>query len=122
MGDGSVEVFCDFAFAAAHRLTGVSADHPCARLHGHTFTVRVTLRGPMDERTGFVVDFADVHHAWARLAERLDHRYLNDVPGLENPTSEHLSRWIWRELVGALPLLSAVEVREASSAGVVYRG
>ncbi len=116
------EAFCEFTVAASRRLTGVPSDHPCARMHGHTFLVRVVARGPIDPTTGFVVDFADIQRGWAPLHEALDHRYLNNVPGLENPTSEVLSRWIWERLAPALPSLWAVEVRETGNSGVVFRG
>ncbi len=116
------EAFCEFAIAAARRLAGVPPGHPCARLHGHTFLVRVTVRGPIDAQTGFVADFADIQRAWAPVADALDHRNLNNVPGLENPTSEHVAQWIWQALASNLPALYAVEVRETGNSGVVYRG
>ena len=117
-----MDLFCEFSIAAGRRLTGVSADHPCARVHGHTFTVRLTVTGPVHPTTGFVADFADVQRAFTPVHAALDHRFLNDVPGLENPTSEHLAMWIWNRLVGALPNLSAVEITETGASGVIYRG
>ena len=122
MAHGHTEAFSEFTVAAGRRLTGVGADHPCARVHGHTFLVRVTVRGPVDPRTGFVVDFADLQRAWAPVHEALDHRFLNDVPGLENPTSEHIARWVWERLAPALPALASIEVRESGNSGVTYRG
>lgn len=115
--DASVE----FTVAASRQLTGVPPEHSCARLHGHTFLIRLTVRGPIDPTTGFVVDFAEFHRAWAPLHEQLDHHYLNGVPGLENPTSERLAQWIWRALRPALPGLVLVEIRETGNAGVAYR-
>ncbi len=91
-------------------------------MHGHTFGVRIVVRGPIDPHTGWVLDFADLHAAWAPLRDQLDHRVLNDVPGLDNPTSEHLAVWIWRALVPALPGLAAVEISETGGFRVVYRG
>ncbi len=117
-----MECFTEFTLACARRLTGVPEGHPCGRLHGHTFTVRVCCEGPVDPVTGFVVDFAEVHRAWAPVHEALDHRCLNDVPGLENPTSEHLAIWLWGRLRPALPLLSAIEVLESGPSGVRFRG
>jgi len=117
-----MELYKDFTFEAAHRLPNVPEGHKCARLHGHSFRVRVTVRGPVGERTGWVMDFAELKAAFRPLMERLDHHYLNDVSGLENPTSENLARWIWRELAPALPGLAAVEVRETCTSGCVYRG
>lgn len=117
-----MDAYCEFSIAAGRRLTGVHEDHPCARVHGHTFRVRLTVTGPVDMRTGFVVDFADVQHAFAPVHDALDHRFLNDVPGLENPTSENLAVWIWGRLIRSLPGLSAVEVTETGASGVVFRG
>lgn len=117
-----MDAYCEFTIAAGRRLTGVPAEHPCARVHGHTFRVRLTVSGAVHPQTGFVIDFADVHRAFAPVHEALDHRFLNDVPGLENPTSEHLAAWIWRSLAGALPGLSAVEITETGQSGVVFRG
>ena len=117
-----MEIYKEFGFEAAHRLPNVPAGHKCARLHGHSFRVRVTLRGPVDPALGWVTDFGALSAAWRPLHERLDHRYLNDVEGLENPTSELLARWIWRALAPALPALAAIEVRETCTSGCVYRG
>lgn len=117
-----LDTYCEFVIAAGRRLTGVPEGHPCARVHGHTFLVRLTVSGPVHPQTGFVIDFADVQRAFAPVHEALDHRFLNDVPGLENPTSEHLAAWIWRALKEALPGLSAVEITETGQSGVVFRG
>ena len=115
-----MELYKDFTFEAAHRLPNVPEGHKCARLHGHSFRVRVTVQGPVGEHTGWVMDFAELKAAFRPLDERLDHRYLNEIPGLENPTSEILAQWIWRELQGELPTLSAVEVRETCTTGCVF--
>ncbi len=117
-----MDLFTEFSFAAGRRLTGVAPDHPCARVHGHTFRVRLTVSGPVDATTGFVMDFADVQRAFAPLHEALDHRFLNDIAGLENPTSEHLAIWIWNHLAASLPGLTAVEITETGASGVRYRG
>jgi 6-pyruvoyltetrahydropterin/6-carboxytetrahydropterin synthase len=117
-----MRLFKDFSFEAAHRLPNVPDGHKCARLHGHSFQVRVSVDGPVGERTGWVMDFADLKAAFRPVYERLDHRYLNEIPGLENPTSEILARWIWRELRPALPGLAEIEVRETCTTGCVYRG
>lgn len=117
-----MELFKEFGFEAAHLLPEVPEGHKCRRLHGHSFRVRVTVRGDLDPRLGWVMDFAELKRAWAPLDEALDHRYLNEIPGLENPTSERLAQWIWRRLVTTLPGLLAVEVRETCTSGCVYRG
>jgi 6-pyruvoyltetrahydropterin/6-carboxytetrahydropterin synthase len=117
-----VEIFKVFSLESAHRLPNVPAGHKCARVHGHSFRVEIHVRGAVDERLGWVMDFADVKAAFEPLFQRLDHHYLNDVPGLENPTSENLARWIWRELEPALPQLSKVVVHETCTSGAVYEG
>jgi len=116
-----MELFREFTFEAAHRLPEVPAGHKCARLHGHSYRVEVRIRGDVDARTGWVMDFADVSEAFAPVRDQLDHYYLNDIAGLENPTSEVLARWIWDRLAPALPL-SAVTVRETCTSGCTYRG
>ena len=117
-----MDLFADFSFEAAHRLPNVAPDHKCARLHGHSFNVRVTVTGPVDPKLGWVIDFADVKRAFAPLHDVLDHHYLNEVEGLENPTSEVLAMWLWKRLKPNLPMLSAVEVRETCTVGCVYKG
>jgi 6-pyruvoyltetrahydropterin/6-carboxytetrahydropterin synthase len=117
-----VRLYKDFSFEAAHRLPNVPEAHKCARLHGHSFLVRVSVDGPVGERTGWVMDFADLKAAFRPLHDRLDHRYLNEIAGLENPTSEVLAQWIWRELRPTLPGLAEIEVRETCTSGCIYRG
>jgi 6-pyruvoyltetrahydropterin/6-carboxytetrahydropterin synthase len=116
-----MEIFREFTFEAAHRLTNVSPGHKCARLHGHSFKVEVHVSGPVGEDTGWVIDFQEIKDAFAPLHSQLDHYYLNEVEGLKNPTSENLARWIWQRLAATLPL-SVVVVRETCTSGCVYRG
>jgi 6-pyruvoyltetrahydropterin/6-carboxytetrahydropterin synthase len=118
--DGVTEIFKEFTFEAAHRLPKVAPEHKCARLHGHSFRVRVCVQGPVPAETGWVLDFADVKAAWQPLHDLLDHRYLNEVDGLDNPTSEVLARWIYDRLKPALPGLTRIVLHETCTAGVVY--
>ncbi len=115
-------IFKEFIFEAAHRLPNVPDGHKCARLHGHSFHVRVNVRGEIGATTGWVMDFADIKAAIAPVERQLDHHYLNEIPGLENPTSEVIARWIWQALLPALPGLDSLEVRETCTSGCVYRG
>jgi 6-pyruvoyltetrahydropterin/6-carboxytetrahydropterin synthase len=117
-----VEAFKEFNIEAAHRLPNVPEGHKCARLHGHSFRIRIVVSGPVGETTGWVLDFADIKRAFAPVHDQLDHRYLNEVAGLSNPTSENLARWIWDRLKPSLPMLSGVVVRETCTAGCVYEG
>lgn len=117
-----MEIYKDFTFEAAHRLPNVPEDHKCARLHGHSYRVSVHIDGPIGETTGWVADFADLSEAFAPVREELDHFYLNDIPGLENPTSEVLAVWIWDRLIDTLPNLSSIAVAETCTSGCIYRG
>jgi 6-pyruvoyltetrahydropterin/6-carboxytetrahydropterin synthase len=117
-----MELFAEFAFEAAHQLPHVPPEHPCARLHGHSYQVRLSLVGPVDAHLGWVTDFWTITAAFEPLRVCLDHHLLNEIPGLDNPTSENLARWLWDRLAGPLPLLSAVEVRETRTMGCIYRG
>ena len=117
-----MEIFKEFSIEAAHRLPFVPEDHKCARLHGHSFCIAIHVSGDLEPELGWVQDFADIKAAFAPIRERLDHRYLNEIPGLENPTSENLCIWIWNELAPALPMLSRVVVRETCTSGCVYEG
>jgi 6-pyruvoyltetrahydropterin/6-carboxytetrahydropterin synthase len=117
-----VEIFKVFTLESAHRLPNVPAGHKCARVHGHSFRVEIHVSGPVDGQLGWVMDFADVKAAFDPLYRQLDHHYLNDVPGLENPTSEHLAKWIWQRLQPALPQLVAVVVHETCTSGARYTG
>lgn len=118
----AMDIFKEFTFEAAHRLPNVPAEHKCARLHGHSFAVRIHVSGPVGQETGWVMDFADIKRAFRPIWEQLDHYYLNDIEGLENPTSENLARWIWPRLAQRLPQLSAIEIRETCTSGCLYRG
>ncbi|WP_416041958.1 6-carboxytetrahydropterin synthase QueD [Edwardsiella ictaluri] len=115
-------LFKEFQFEAAHRLPHVPQGHKCGRLHGHSFLVRIEITGEVDPHTGWVMDFADLKARFQPISDQLDHHYLNEVAGLENPTSEVLARWIWDQLKPRLPLLSAVRVKETCTAGCTYRG
>ena len=117
-----MEIFKEFSFEAAHRLPYVAEGHKCGRLHGHSYLVTVHLDGPVDPHSGWVRDFADLSAGVKPLIECLDHYYLNDIDGLENPTSEVLARWIWERLESTFPDLSEVAVRETCTSGCVYRG
>ncbi len=117
-----MQIYKDFSIEAAHRLPNVPEGHKCARLHGHSFQVRISVEGPVDEQTGWIMDFGDIKAAFAPIYDQLDHHYLNDVVGLENPTSENLALWIWQKLKPVLPELSCVTIKETCTSGCVYKG
>lgn len=115
-------IFKEFVFEAAHRLPNVPEGHKCGRLHGHSFKFSVELSGDVDPVTGWIMDFGDVKAVIAPMYDALDHRYLNDIPGLENPTSENLAGWIFKTLKPSLPLVKSVRVWETCTCGATYEG
>jgi 6-pyruvoyltetrahydropterin/6-carboxytetrahydropterin synthase len=117
-----MEIFKEFTFEAAHRLPHVPKGHKCGRLHGHSFRAEIHVSGPLDPQLGWVQDFADIKEAFKPFLDQLDHNYLNEIPGLENPTSEVIARWIWDAMVNRLPGLCRVTVRETCTSGAVYEG
>jgi len=117
-----MEIFKEFTIEAAHWLPNVPEGHKCRRLHGHSFHIEVHVSGPVDPQFGWVLDFAELKGAFQPVEDRIDHRCLNDVEGLENPTSENLARWIWEKLSPALPLLSKGGVKETGTSGCGYAG
>ncbi len=116
------EIFKEFTFEAAHRLPHVAKGHKCGRLHGHSFRVALHVAGPVEPESGWLMDFAGLKERFEPLRVRLDHNYLNEIEGLENPTSENIARWIWEHLKPAVPQLTQVVVRETCTSGAIYRG
>jgi len=117
-----MEIYKDFTFEAAHLLPNVPDGHKCARLHGHSFMVRIAVEGKVGEFSGWVMDFTDIKTVFKPIYDQLDHNYLNDIEGLENPTSEILVRWIWGKLKPDLPELCRIEVKETCTSGCIYIG
>jgi 6-pyruvoyltetrahydropterin/6-carboxytetrahydropterin synthase len=111
-----------FQFEAAHRLPNLQPGHKCHRLHGHSFQVELVIEGPLDPHFGWVMDYAEIKQIFKPFWEQLDHNYLNEIEGLENPTSEIISKWIWGKIKPQLPLLKEVVVAETCTARCVYRG
>jgi 6-pyruvoyltetrahydropterin/6-carboxytetrahydropterin synthase len=117
-----MEIFRKFRIEAAHRLPNVPDGHKCARLHGHSFQITIHICGPVESESGWVMDFADLKRVFQPLYEQLDHHYLNDVEGLQNPTSENLAKWVWERLHPGVPGLTKVVVDETCTSGCEYRG
>ncbi|MSP90455.1 MAG: 6-carboxytetrahydropterin synthase QueD [Myxococcales bacterium] len=111
-----------FRFEAAHRLPHVAPEHKCARLHGHSFEVEVVVRGALDARLGWVMDYADLKAAAGPIIDELDHRYLNELDGLTNPTSEVVCVWLWQRLAPRLTGLYALTLRETCTTACTYYG
>lgn len=121
-GNTITEIFKEFTFEAAHRLPHVPDGHKCGRLHGHSFRVALHVEGPVEPESGWLMDFAELKEHFAPLYDGLDHSYLNEIEGLENPTSENIARWIWDNLKPVVSQLSQVVVRETCTSGAIYRG
>jgi len=117
-----MELRKSFQFEAAHLLPHLPKVHKCRRLHGHSFKVEIVVAGECDKKLGWLMDYADITAAFKPVWEKLDHNYLNKIPGLENPTSEIVAVWIWNKLKPGLPLLVEVVVAETCTARAVYRG
>lgn len=112
----------DFTLEAAHALPNLPENHKCRRVHGHTFRIEVIVEGEVDPRSGWLVDYAELERKFEPVFRALDHRMLNEVEGLENPTSENLAAWIWKKLEPSLPLLAEIVVHETDFARCSYRG
>ena len=112
----------DFEFESAQSLPSFPEEHKCRRLHGHSFKVTISVRGPVDEASGIFFDHAAISDAMRPILQQLDHAYLNDIPGLENPTIELISRWLWEKLSPSLAGLYEIVLHETPRARCVYRG
>ncbi len=117
-----MENFKEYTFEPAHRLPNLPVSHKCFRLHGHSFRARIYVEGPLDADLEWVQDFADITAVFAPIHKQLDHHYLNEIEGLENPTSEVIAKWIWEKVHPELPLLSRVVVQENCTCGATYAG
>ena len=118
-----MRIYKEFTFEAAHFLPSAPPGHPNSRVHGHSFRVRVTLDGEPHEKTGLVMHLDDVEAALADVHDALDHRFLNEVEGLSQPTLERITMWLWDRLRNRLPGLAEIEIaRDSCREGCIYRG
>ena len=117
-----MDIFKVFTLEAAHRLPNVPPGHKCARLHGHSFRIEVRVSGEPGADTGWIMDFGDIKTAFQPIYDQLDHHYLNEIEGLDNPTSERLAIWVWERLKPVLPALSEIVIHETCTSGCRYRG
>ena len=117
-----VQLTKTFHFEAAHDLPSFPQGHKCRRLHGHSFRIDVVVEGEVEPSKGYLIDFGDIKRLVDPLIKRLDHYYLNEIEGLENPTSENLARWIWQKIASELPVLAAIRVHETCTSTCEYRG
>jgi 6-pyruvoyltetrahydropterin/6-carboxytetrahydropterin synthase len=117
-----VELMKEYRFEAAHRLPRVPEGHKCSRVHGHSYKVELLVTGEVDPATGWLIDFGVIDGCWHEVHDRLDHHYLNDVPGLDNSTCENLAAYIWGAIRPSIPQLSGVTVWETTDSKCTYRG
>lgn len=111
-----------FQIESARYLPHLDSSHPCSRMHGHSFKIILTLKGPLHPQLGWVMDYNDITNIMKPILQKIDHRVLNEVPGLENPTSELLAKWIYDQVIKQLPLLTEVNVSETPLTECIYRG
>jgi len=118
-----MEIYRTFRIHASRYLPNLSDTHICKRMHGHTFNITIHLFGKINKQTGFVMDFYDIDEIFNdKIHKVIDHQILNDIKGLENPTSENLCIWIWKNLEQNLPLMNKVKVSEDFGTGIIYTG
>ena len=117
-----MEIFKTFTFDAAHRLPNLPETHKCRRLHGHTFKVEVHVNGALVQKLDWVIDFGDILKIVNPVIEELDHNYLNDIHGIENPTSENIAKWLWDKIEPVLPVLTKIVVQESPHSGTIFNG
>ncbi len=115
-------IYKQFTFDSAHFLPNVPQGHKCANMHGHTYALSVFVEGEPDTKTGWIIDYGDLKMHIKPVIDILDHHLLNDIPGLENPTSEILTIWLWNKLKPMIPELKRIELKETPSSGVIYEG
>ena len=116
-----IEIWKEFVFQSAHRLPKTAPTHKCHSLHGHNFKAIMSFKGPVDEN-GWLIDYAEISKAWDQIKAVVDHKYLNEISGLENPTSENIAMWLWDRMIAQIPFLVSVELRENDTCGAIYRG
>jgi len=118
-----MKIYRTYTLHSARFIPTLDSSHPCSKMHGHTFKIIIELNGPINNKTGFVMDFYDLDDiVQNKIIKKIDHQILNDIEGLKNPSSEHLSIWVWKNLIDSVPLLSQVIISEEHGTGVKYTG
>lgn len=116
------EIWREVTFEAAHRLPHAGVGHKCTRLHGHSYRARIYVTGEVDAHTGWFMDLGVLKERIEPVRLQLDHYYLNEIEGLENPTSENLAHWMWQRLEPSVPGLCRIEIMETCASGCRYEG
>jgi len=115
-------IFKEFTFDSAHSLPNVPEGHKCKAIHGHTYRLKVIIEGDLDPHLGWVMDFSDLKNVVKPVIDQIDHKYMNELKGLENPTCEAIAIWLWNKIKPSLPLLKEIELHETPTSGTVYSG
>jgi 6-pyruvoyltetrahydropterin/6-carboxytetrahydropterin synthase len=117
-----MQIYKEFSFDSAHFLPNVPDGHKCKEMHGHTYRLKVFIQGDLDPKLGWIMDFKELKDALLPVIDQLDHKLINNIKGLENPTAENITVWIWEQIRPSLPLLSRIELYETPTTGVIYEG
>ena len=115
-------VYKKFNIESARSIPNLPKTHPCHHIHGHSFKIIISVKGPVNKQNGFVTDFQDIDDAFNSFKKELDHSYLNNIEGLQNPTSENICIWIWDKIQSSLPNIYKIEIKETDSTGCIYEG
>lgn len=118
----SMQIFKQFTFDSAHFLPNVPDGHKCKETHGHTYRLTVYIDGELDNKLGWVMDFSDMKKVIDPVIQSIDHKMLNNIPGLENPTCEIIAVWLWNKIKPGIPQLTKIELHETPTSGVIYQG
>jgi 6-pyruvoyltetrahydropterin/6-carboxytetrahydropterin synthase len=115
-------IYKKITFDSAHFLPHVPIRNKCKNVHGHTYTLTIFIEGAPPAHEGWVIDYGDLKKIITLVIDQVDHHLLNDLPGLENPTSEILAIWLWNKIRLLLPALKRIELSETATSGVIYEG
>lgn len=115
-------IFKHFNFDSAHFLPKVPEGHKCKEVHGHTYRMTLEFEGEIDPEMGWLIDFAEIKKVVSPLIDTVDHKLLNSIEGLENPTCEMIAQWFWNKITPKIPQLSKVILNETTTSGVIYSG
>jgi 6-pyruvoyltetrahydropterin/6-carboxytetrahydropterin synthase len=118
----TMEIYKEFSFDSAHFLPNVPDGHKCKNMHGHTYKLKVFIQGTPDPVLGWIMDFKELKDIVCQVIDQLDHKLINDIPGLENPTAENITIWIWKQISPMLSGLNRIELYETPTTGVIYSG
>lgn len=117
-----MKLYRAFTFDSAHRLPNLPPTHRCSNLHGHTYRAEIHVESELVPGYDWVVDFGDIKAIVEPVVKELDHCYLNEIPGLENPTSENICKWLWSRIHPKLPILTKIVVQESPDSAAIYVG